>query len=198
MDASDPLLSVAAGLGLAAACGFRVFVPLLALGWAAHEGHVALAPGFEWLASEEALVALGTATALEIGAYFVPWLDQLLDTLATPSAVAAGVLATAALLTDLPPALRWAVALIGGGGAAGVVQTLTALTRLHSTAFTGGLANPVVALLELGGAVVAAFLALAVPVVALALVTLAGVALYRVSRRLLARRAAEARGGSPG
>jgi hypothetical protein len=191
MESVDPLLSVAIGLGLAAACGFRVFVPLLALGWAAREGWVGLAPGFEWLSSEPALLALGTATALEVAAYFVPWLDHALDVLAAPSAVVAGVLASAAVLTDLPPVVRWSVALVGGGGAAGMVQSLTALTRLSSTAFTGGLANPLVAFVELAAAALTAFLALVLPLLALGLVVAAGIVLFRVSRRIgLRRRAA--------
>jgi hypothetical protein len=183
----DTLLSIGIGLGLAAAAGFRVFVPLLVLSLAARVGYVPLSSGFEWIASTPALLAFGTATVLEIGAYYVPWLDNVLDTLATPAAVVAGVVASASVMTDLPPVLKWSVALIGGGAAAGVVQTSTALLRLKSTATTAGLANPILATTELVGSVTTAVLAILLPVLALFLIALVLFAIYRVSRRLVRR-----------
>jgi len=146
------LVSVAVGLGLAAACGFRVFVPLLIASLAAHFGRLPLANGFDWLASVPALVALGTATVLEVGAYYVPWLDHALDVVATPTAVLAGMLAAASVVTDLPPLLKWSTVIIGGGGAAGLIQGASVLLRLKSGALTGGLANPLVSTAELAGA----------------------------------------------
>ena len=101
------LLSLAVGIGLSAACGFRVFVPLLVLGLAARTGALTVSPGFEWIGTDPALIALGVATALEVLAYFIPYMDHLLDTLATPAATVAGILASAAVLTDLPPVLKW-------------------------------------------------------------------------------------------
>ena len=187
----EALVSVAVGIGLAAACGFRVFVPLLALSAAAYWGHLDLQGGFEWMGSGAALCAFAVATALEIAAYKIPWLDNALDTLATPAALVAGMAATAAVVTDLPPLVRWAVVLIGGGGAAGIVQGATVLARLKSTAFTGGLGNPFVALAELAGAVVASALALLVPLVALVLVAALCIAVFvRAGRFLFGRRPA--------
>ena len=183
----DTLLSVGVGLGLAAAAGFRVFVPLLVLSLAARAGYVPLSSGFEWIASTPALLAFGTATVLEVGAYYVPWLDNLLDTLAVPAAVVAGVVASASVMTDLPPVLKWSVALLGGGTAAGVVQSSTALLRLKSTATTAGLANPLLATTELVGSVATSVLAILVPLLALLLIALALFVIYRVSRRLLRR-----------
>jgi hypothetical protein len=184
------LLSLALGVGLAAACGFRVFVPLLIAAVAARAGHLSLAPGFAWLASDGALLALGAATALEVLAYAVPWLDHLLDALATPAAVAAGSVASAAVFVDLPPVVRWAAALILGGGAAGAVQAGTVLARLKSTLFTGGAGNIVVALLELAGAALLSLLAILAPaLVLIALVVLAGVLAQIVRARRLAARA---------
>ncbi|MBM4242969.1 MAG: DUF4126 domain-containing protein [Deltaproteobacteria bacterium] len=188
-----PLVSVALGLGLAAAAGFRVFVPLLALGFAGRAGWVALAPGFEWLATPPALIAFGTATLVEALAYHVPFLDHLLDLIATPSAIVAGTLASAAVLPDLPPMVRWAVAVLAGGGAAGLVQTATVLARVGSTTFTGGLGNVLFATFELFGAVGTVVLAIALPVVALGLVLLllvaAAVVVVRVARHRAAQRA---------
>lgn len=173
-DPFTGLLSIAIGLGLAAACGFRVFVPLLIAGLAAQGGRLPLAPGFDWLASTPALIALGTATVLEIGAYYFPWLDHILDLVATPAAVIAGMLAAGSVITDLPPLLKWSVVLIGGGGMAGLVQAATVFLRLKSTAVTGGAANPGVATAEVLGAGITAWIAILLPIVALVLVVVLG------------------------
>ncbi len=177
----DTLLPIVLGLALAAACGFRVFAPLLIAGTAAHTGHLTLATDFAWLSTTPALVALGTAAVLEIGAYFVPWLDHALDLLATPTAVVAGILASVAVMIDLPPPLRWGIGVIGGGVIAGVVQGSTVLLRTKSTALTGGLGNPVVAAGETAGAIGVALLAILVPMVVVAAVV--GVVGWRIFRR---------------
>jgi hypothetical protein len=166
----DPILGIAVGVGLSAASGFRAFVPLLLTGLAARAGYLRLSGGMEWIGSDAALVAFVTATALEILAYYVPWLDNLLDTMATPAAVTAGVISVAAVTPDLPALLRWALAVIVGGSAAGLVQGSTVLLRLKSSALTGGLANPVIATGELAGAVVLSLLAILAPIVALVIV----------------------------
>lgn len=181
---ADSALGIAVGLGLAAAAGLRVFVPLVALALAAKGGLLTLSPGFAWLATTPALIALGTACALEIGGYYIPWVDHLLDVVATPAALLAGMLATASVVTDLPPMVKWAVVLIGGG-AAGLTQGASVLTRLKSTATTGGIANPVVATVELVGAVVTSALALLVPVVAVVVCLAACVWAFRRAGRLL-------------
>lgn len=179
------LVSAAVGLGLAAACGFRVFVPLLIASLAAHYGRLPLAGGFEWLATLPALIALGTATALEVGAYYVPWLDHALDLVATPTAVLAGMLAAASVVTDLPPVLKWSTVIIGGGGAAGLIQGASVLLRLKSGALTGGLANPLVSTLELAGAGMTAMLAILLPLLCLVLVAMLLVTVFRATGRLL-------------
>jgi hypothetical protein len=160
----ETILSVLTGIGVAAACGFRVFVPLLALGLAGRAGVVPLNDTFAVLGTLPALIALGTAALLEVGAYYVPWLDNALDVAAAPAAVVAGVLASAAAITDLPPVLTWGIALIGGGGAAGLLHGATSLLRLKSTTVTGGTANPVLSTGELIGALVTSALAVLVPV----------------------------------
>src|SRR3954463_1520521 len=115
----DSILSVLIGLGLAAACGFRVFVPLLVMSLASRAGvgHLALGPGFAWIGSTPALLSFAVATVLEIAGYYIPWVDNLLDTVATPAAVVAGIVVTAsAMTTDVSPFLKWTLAGGGGGG----------------------------------------------------------------------------------
>jgi hypothetical protein len=178
------IIGVLIGIALSAACGFRVFVPLLVLGIAGRAGHVPLAHDFGWISSTPALIALGTATVVEIVAYYVPWLDHALDTIATPAAVVAGVLVTAAVVGGLPPVVRWGLAIIAGGGAAGTVQGATVLARLKSGTMTAGLANPVVATAELAGSVVTSILAVLAPLIAVALIVLLLWLLYRTTRRI--------------
>jgi hypothetical protein len=166
----NALLSVLLGIGLSAACGFRIFVPFLLVGIAAKTGHLTLGETFAWLASTPALVALGVATIVEVGAYYVPWLDHLLDVVATPAAVVAGMIMTASVVTGLDPMLKWTLALIAGGGIAGTVQALTVGTRKVSLLTTGGFGNPVVATVELFGAVFLTVLAIALPLLAFAVI----------------------------
>ena len=178
---SGAVLSVVAGFALAAACGLRVFLPLLVLSAAAHTGHFTPAGDFAWLGSTPALIALGVATAVEIAAYHVPWLDHLLDVAGAPLAVVAGVVAMAAATDTLPPFLRWALVVVAGGGVAGLFHGLTAALRLGSTFATGGAANPVFAGVESAGALAIAVAALALP--ALALIGLIGLAGFALRRR---------------
>ncbi len=181
------LISVAIGLGLAAACGFRVFTPLFIAGIAAHWGNLPLASGFEWLASVPALIAFATATILEIGAYYFPWLDHALDVVATPAAVLAGMIAAASVITDLPPLLKWTATIIGGGGAAGLIQAASVLLRIKSTALTGGLGNPVVATGEAVGSVVTSIAAIIVPLVAVVCLFVTLIVMFRWRSRIVRR-----------
>ena len=180
-------MAVCAGVALAAACGFRVFLPLLALGVGTAAGAINPGESMRWVGSPPALVGFGVATVLEIGAYYVPWLDHALDTISSPGAVAAGVLAAAVVLPETHPVVKWTAAVIAGGGSAGVVQAGTVLTRALSGATTGGLGNPVVATLEFVCALVLAVLAIIVPVLAALLVVWAfvwaGRAVVRWTRR---------------
>ena len=169
---SDVALSVVLGIGLAAATGFRVFLPMLIMGGAAYTGHLPLGDSFAWLATPSALIMLSVAALAEIAAYYIPGVDNLLDTLATPAAFAAGTVVSAAVMTDLPPMLKWTAAVIAGGGVAGLTQGVTAMLRAQSTMFTGGIGNLVLATAELGGALLVSVLTLAAPLAALALVIL--------------------------
>jgi hypothetical protein len=187
MEAAEYLLATALGISLAAAVGFRVFVPVLVAAVAARTGVMDLPSSFDWLSTGTAIAMLAVAAAAEIAAYYIPGVDNLLDTLAAPLAVVAGTLMVAAPLWDLPPLIKWTTAIIAGGGAAGLTQGLTSLLRAKSTLTTGGLANPVVSTAELGGSILLSVLALLVPVVALALLVLAVVFALRWLRRLATR-----------
>jgi len=180
----DHLLSLAIGIGLAAACGFRVFVPLLVMSAAAYSGHLELSSGFQWVGTLPALVAFGSATVLEIGAYYIPWVDNLLDTISGPAAVIAGTVVTASALTDVDPFLKWSLAIIGGGGVAGIVSGATTVLRGASTVATGGLANPLFSTVEAFLALTVAALAVAIPIAALALVFFA---VYFLAKKLFGR-----------
>jgi hypothetical protein len=185
------------GLALSTAAGLRVFIPLLLTGLAARLGYLSLTPGMTWLGSDAALLAFGLATVLEVGAYYVPWLDNLLDTLATPAAITAGVITTAAVTPELSPLLRWTLAIVAGGGAAGLVQAGTALLRLKSSTFTAGVGNPAVATGELVGSLALSGLALLAPLLAGAVVVLVLVVLARRLVALLRERPRAKRAPGP-
>jgi len=170
MSDFDLAASIALGVGLAAATGFRVFLPMLVASAAAYSGHLPLADSFAWLATPSALTILGVAALAEILAYYIPGVDNFLDTLATPAAFVAGTVVSAAVITDLPPMVKWTAAVIAGGGVAGLTQGLTAVLRAKSTVLTGTLGNPVIATAELGGSLLVSLLALAAPLLAVGVV----------------------------
>ena len=184
---SDLALSIVLGIGLAAATGFRVFLPMLMVSGAAYAGHLQLDSSFAWLGTPSALTMLSVAALAEVLAYYVPVIDNLLDTLATPAALIAGTIVSAAVMTDVPPMVKWTAAVIAGGGIAGLTQGLTGILRAHSTVLTSGLGNPVIATAELGGALLISFLALVAPAAAVALVILFLLVAIRLLRRLFRR-----------
>jgi len=186
-DQWNMLLSIGLGIGLAAACGLRVFLPLFIASLLAHFdlGDVGLRTGFGWLAEWPAMIALGVATVAELLAYYIPLVDHALDAVAVPLSTIAGTLVAMSSFVDVPPMPAWGLALIAGGGVAGLISAGTAATRLASTVKTGGLGNPVVATAETGGAIALSVIAWFLPFVALVLVLALVVV---VVRWLLARK----------
>lgn len=166
------LLGVFIGIGLSATCGFRIFVPLLGMSIAHQAGALSFSPGFEWIGSWPATIAFGIAMIIEIAAYYIPWLDNLLDTIATPAAVVAGTIITASMVGDVSPLMRWSMAIIAGGGIAGLVQGSSVMVRGVSTASTGGLANPVVSTGELIASIFGTFISIIIPILAVILVAI--------------------------
>ena len=190
-------LAIIVGLALSAACGLRVFVPLLVLSIAARMGVLSLAPSLGWAGSNEAIIAFSVATVLEIVAYKVPWLDHALDTIASPAAVLAGTMVTASqvgAIHGVSPMLQWACAIIAGGGIAGLVQTGSVSTRAASTVTTAGLANPIISAIQSLLAIVLSVLAVVAPIIAAVLVVLVvGSAIGMILWIVRGRRAAASR-----
>ena len=176
----EVVLTICLGVGLSAACGFRVFVPFLIVSIASMSGHLELADGFTWIGTWPALVVFAVATVLEIVAYYVPWVDNLLDSVATPAAVVAGIVLTASVVGQVSPLLRWSLALIAGGGVAGIVQVSTDTVRLTSTATTAGLANPVVSTAEAGASAVMSVVSIVLPILAAVLVLALAMLIFRL------------------
>ncbi len=163
---------LALGIGLAAATGFRIFIPLLMMGIGVRLGHIPVSDGFVWVATTPALLMLAVAAFTEVAAYYVPLLDNALDHAAGPAAIAAGILVSAAVLGNLDPMLKWTLAIIAGGGAAAATQGTTTALRGSSTLFTGGLGNHALATGEIAGAVVTSLLAMLLPYVTAVMVLL--------------------------
>lgn len=160
------VLSAFVGIGLAAATGFRVFLPMFAVSLGSYLGWIPMNESFEWLAGLPTLIATGLATVVEILAYYIPFVDHLLDTLSVPLATIAGSVMFASQFADIGTFPQWALALIAGGGTAAAISSGFAGTRAASTATTGGLGNSVVATTETAGAGLMTFLAMAAPILA--------------------------------
>jgi len=188
-DDMEAILGIMIGIGLSAACGFRVFVPLLIMNLAALSGHLPLPENFAWIGRTYATIAFGSATVLEIIGYYVPGVDHILDAIATPAAVVAGTLTTASMAVDLPPFLKWTLALIAGGGIAGLVQGSTVALRAKSSLATAGTGNPFFATIELACSILIAVMAIIVPIVCLMLIVVFCFFIFRkIGRLIFARR----------
>jgi hypothetical protein len=181
----ETVLTICLGIGLSAACGFRIFVPMLLMSIASLSGHLSLAAGFSWIGTYPALITFSVATALEIGGYYIPWLGHLLDTMATPAAIVAGSVVTAAIVTNMSPMLKWTLAIIAGGGVAGAVQGTTVVVRGLTTATTGGLGHPLFATIELTGSIFTSIIAFVAPIFTVVMLGILGFVCFRFVRRKL-------------
>jgi hypothetical protein len=181
----ESLIAAVVGIGLAASCGFRIFAPMLVVSAANMAGYLEVAESFRWIGTWPAFIAFAVAAVVEIGAFYIPWLDHLLDTIASPIAIVAGAILFAAVTFELDPFLRWSLALIAGGGAAAVVQGGTVVTRVASTSTTGGLANFVLSTLETISGFLFSALAIIVPILAFILLLMLIATMYYIGRRVL-------------
>ena len=188
MNEFDILVASSLGLGLAAASGFRVFIPPFLYGLFLRLDMVPISIPMtgisEWMASDIGLIVLGVAMIVEILGYYIPWIDNLLDTIASPAAIIAGVMMMSSTLSDTHPALQWGASIIAGGGVSGTIQIGTVATRAVSTATTGGLGNPIVSTIEAGACILCTILAILLPIIALFLViVLVGYSGRQVNKR---------------
>lgn len=151
------------GLGLAASAGFRVFLPLLAMSLGVYFNLFEVSETWAWVGSLSAIVALAIASFIEILAYYIPWVDNLLDTISIPLAGIAGTLLMAVALTDVSPFVQWGLAIIAGGGAASTISATSATTRMASSVATAGIGNPIVSTVETGTALLLSVVSILVP-----------------------------------
>ena len=178
-------ISAFIGIGLAAATGFSVFLPMFAVSLASYMGWIPMNESFQWLSGLPTLITTGIATIVEILAYYIPFVDHLLDTMSIPLATVAGSVMFASQFAEIGTFPQWALALIAGGGTAAAISSGFAGTRAASTATTGGLGNSVVATTETAGAGLMSFLALAAPVIAFVVAVLLLIAVFVFGRKLL-------------
>jgi len=178
------LISAFIGIGLAAATGFRVFLPMFAVSLATYMGWIPMNENFHWLAGLPTLITTGIATVVEILAYYIPYVDHLLDTMSVPLATIAGSVMFASQFADIGTFPQWALALIAGGGTAAAISSGFAGTRAASTATTGGLGNSVVATTETAGAGIMSFLAIAAPLIAFIIAIILIVVVLVLGRKL--------------
>jgi len=178
----ETIFSILLGIALAASVGFRIFVPLFVLSIASYYDIIPLNENWQWLGSTSAMIALGIATLVEIGAYLIPWLDNLLDTIAVPLAAIAGTAVMLSTMADLDPVITWSLAIIAGGGTATAIKASTSTARLTSTATTGGIANPIVSMVESGTAIMLSILSFIAPVLAIIFVIIILWLLFKVLR----------------
>ncbi|MEM9217680.1 MAG: DUF4126 domain-containing protein [Cyanobacteria bacterium P01_F01_bin.150] len=166
----DTLLGLIIGVGLSAACGFRLIVPFMVISIGSLSGHLTLAPDMAWIGTYPALITFSFATLLEILVYFIPWVDDIMGALSIPVSIVAGTILTAAFVPEMSPFLRWTLAAIAGGMVAGTTETLTTGLRFASTATTAGMGNGILSIGELLSSTLLSLLAILVPIIAFLLV----------------------------
>lgn len=179
----ETIISICLGVGLSASVGFRVFLPLFALSLASYFDVWQLNESWEWIGSTAAVVTLGAATIVEIFAYFIPYIDNLLDSITVPLAALAGTAIMLSTVADLSPVITWSLAIIAGGGTAAAVAGTSSTSRLASTATTGGLANPVVSTIETGTSIVMSIISIFLPILAAVLVIFILFIIFRLYKK---------------
>ncbi|MFV9551129.1 DUF4126 domain-containing protein [Algibacter sp. PT7-4] len=182
----ETVISICLGIGLSASVGFRVFLPLFALSLASYFDVWQLNESWQWIGSTAALITLGVATIVEICAYFIPYIDNLLDSIAVPLAGLAGTAIMLSTIADLSPVITWALAIIAGGGTAAAVAGTSSTTRLASTTTTAGIANPIVSTIETGTSIILSTVSIFLPIIALVLVIILFIAIFKLYKKFKA------------
>jgi len=184
---SETIISIFLGVGLAASTGFRVFLPLFALSLASYTGMWELNASWEWMGSLAAVITFGVATLAEVFAYYIPWVDNLMDGLALPLAAVAGTAVMVSTVADLDPLFTWSLAIIAGGGTASAIKGASATSRMASSVTTAGLGNPIVSTIETATAIVVSLASILVPIVGAILVILILIIIFGIYRKLRPR-----------
>lgn len=179
----ETIISICLGIGLSASVGFRVFLPLFALSLAAYFNVWQLNDSWQWIGSTTALITLGVATIVEIFAYFIPYVDNLLDTISVPLAALAGTAVMLSTVSDLSPVVTWALAIIAGGGTAAAISGTSSATRITSTATTGGVANPIVSTIETGTSLVMSVVSIFLPLLAFVFVLIVFFIIFKLYKK---------------
>ena len=181
---SETIISIFLGIGLAASVGFRIFLPLFTLSIASYFNVWELNESWQWIGSGTALIILGVATLVEIFAYFIPYIDNLLDSIAVPLAAIAGTAVMVSTVANLSPEITWALAIIAGGGTAAAISGASGATRLASTVSTAGVANPMVSIVETGTALVTSIVSIFLPIVGFVLVLIIAFIIFRIYKKI--------------
>lgn len=181
---TETIISICLGIGLSASVGFRVFLPLFALSLAAYFNLWELNGSWQWIGSLAALIIFGVATVVEILAYYIPFIDNLLDTIAIPLATIAGTAVMVSTVADLSPVITWALAIIAGGGTAAVIKSASGATRLTSSVSTAGIGNPIVSTVETGSSIVIAIVSIFLPVIAMILVIMVFYIIFKLYKKI--------------
>lgn len=160
------LISLLVGIGLAAATGFRVFLPIFFLSLGSYLGWIPLDQSYAWIGGLPAVIATGLATVVEILAYYIPFIDNILDSITVPLATIAGSLLFASQFTEVSNWIQWSLAIIAGGGTAATISSVFAGTRAASSGTTAGVANPAISTIETIGSTIMSILAIFLPILA--------------------------------
>lgn len=183
------VISILLAICLSAATGFRVSIPFLLISLVSDLGNFQLPADAAWIGTDQALIMFAITTALEVFGYYIPLFDHALDFISTPLAIIAGTYLTGIVAPDMNPLVQWTLAIVAGGGTAGLTKSLLNIFRVGSTAISGGLTNPVLATVELLGAIALTLLAITIPVVGGLLVLVAlPYAIYRIWQFLFNRK----------
>jgi len=178
------IISICLGVGLSASAGFRVFVPLLLLSIAGYFEWIPLNEDWQWAGSITAIIVLAVASIIELIAYFIPYIDNVLDTISIPLATVAGTLVMFTVLGDVEPIYSWTLAIIAGGGTAATIATTTSAARATSTTMTAGIANPVISTIEAVLSTFLSVLSLLAPIIAVIVVILLFFGLRKIYRSM--------------
>lgn len=179
----DTFISICLGIGLAASVGFRVFLPLFALSLSSYFNVWELNDSWLWLGSLTALITFGVATLIEIAAYYIPFIDNILDSISIPLAALAGTAVMMSTMVDLSPIISWSLAIIAGGGTAAAISGSSSVTRLTSTTTTGGVGNPIISTIETVTAFFMSVISIFLPLLAIAFVIIILFVIYIIYKK---------------